>query len=216
MTVQDPSPRPGLRERKKAQTRKAIADSAKRMFAERSYAKVTVAEIADAANIAVKTLFTYFASKEDILFEGEDDACEALVDHVAGRPRGSSPFEAMQSFMLAHVDATGRGALAELEAFQKMIDGGAPIAARLLSMWEHFEERLTEVLALETGAPADAPVPRAVAAMLIAMYRLQTSREVRSHIAAFPPERQREARRQWIQASAAAIGSGVRDYARRA
>jgi len=143
-------PGPGLRERKKALTREAIADSAKRMFAERSYDQVTVAEIADAANIAVKTLFTYFASKEDILLAGEEEACAELARHVAERPEGSSPFDAMQSFML------------------------------------------------------------------ISLYRLQTSGEIRSYIASFPPDRQRQARGHWIQASAAIIGSGIKDYGHKA
>ncbi|NED91890.1 helix-turn-helix transcriptional regulator, partial [Streptomyces sp. SID11233] len=63
-----PSPAPGLRERKKRMTRQAILDAAEALFARDGYEGVTVAQIADRANISVKTLFTYFSSKEDLAF----------------------------------------------------------------------------------------------------------------------------------------------------
>ncbi|MGI8447637.1 MAG: helix-turn-helix domain-containing protein [Streptosporangiaceae bacterium] len=57
-----------LAARKRALTRAAIADAAQRRFGERGFGHVTVAEIADAANVSVKTLFVYFRSKEDLAF----------------------------------------------------------------------------------------------------------------------------------------------------
>jgi AcrR family transcriptional regulator len=58
----------GLRERKKLQTREALLRVSRELFEARGYDQVTVAEIADAADISVKTLFTYFRSKEDLAF----------------------------------------------------------------------------------------------------------------------------------------------------
>jgi AcrR family transcriptional regulator len=73
-----------LRERKKQLTRQALLTAADRLFAARGYDNVTVAEIADAANISVKTLFTHFASTEDLAFA--DDA--ELRDAITGSPDG--------------------------------------------------------------------------------------------------------------------------------
>jgi AcrR family transcriptional regulator len=56
----------GLRERKKRQTRQLIADTARRLFAERSFEDVTVAEVAGAADVAEATVFNYFPTKEDL------------------------------------------------------------------------------------------------------------------------------------------------------
>src|SRR6187402_2702238 len=89
MTDQVPAPT-GLRERKKLRTRKAIADAAKRLFEQRGFDHVTVAEVAEAADISAKTLFTYFASKEDLLFDDEDELRDMIVAAIRDRPPGDS------------------------------------------------------------------------------------------------------------------------------
>lgn len=78
-----------LRERKKAITRRAIRDAAERLFAERGYDEVTVAEIADAANVSVKTLFVYYRSKEDLVF-ADTELLDRLIAGLAARPAGVS------------------------------------------------------------------------------------------------------------------------------
>ncbi|MFC7639696.1 TetR/AcrR family transcriptional regulator [Streptosporangium lutulentum] len=79
----------GLRERKKRQTRQAIAEAAMRLFAERGFEAVTVNEIAAAAGVAKVTLFTYFPTKESLVLSSVADDDVAKV--VAGRRPGQSP-----------------------------------------------------------------------------------------------------------------------------
>src|SRR5574341_318016 len=82
----------GLRERKKLRTRRALADAASRLFLERGYDATTVADIAAAAEVSTRTFFSYFPSKEDVLFADTDERIEGLAAAFAdargdGEPR---------------------------------------------------------------------------------------------------------------------------------
>ncbi len=70
----------GLRERKKRETRRRLLETATTLFSERGFDQVSVAEIADAADVSKMTVFNYFDSKEDLVFA-------PLEEHVATPPR---------------------------------------------------------------------------------------------------------------------------------
>ena len=76
----------GLRERKKHATRKAIHDAGMRLFAERGFAATTMEQVAEAADVSRATVFTYFASKEDIVFGDAPLALAALADQLREAP----------------------------------------------------------------------------------------------------------------------------------
>jgi AcrR family transcriptional regulator len=90
----------GLRERKKAATRQAISDVATRLFEERGFEPVTVAEIAETADVSVKTVFNYFGSKEELFFDREDELLEGMVRRLRERGPGASATEAMRPLLL--------------------------------------------------------------------------------------------------------------------
>ncbi|MFB9624533.1 TetR/AcrR family transcriptional regulator [Nonomuraea helvata] len=95
----------GLRERKKEQTRRRIAEVALRLFDERGYDAVTVNEIAEAAGVAKVTLFNYFPTKDCLVTEGIKDDLAAIV---AGRPEGVTPLGALREHYRA-LAAQGAG-----------------------------------------------------------------------------------------------------------
>src|SRR5215216_2179623 len=98
----------GLRERKKQRTRELIAETARRLFAERGFERVTVAEIARAAEVAEKTVFNYFPTKEDLVYWRLESFEDELLQAVRGRDQGESVLAAFGRFVLAR-----RGLLAE-------------------------------------------------------------------------------------------------------
>jgi AcrR family transcriptional regulator len=90
-------PRPGLRERKKAKTRNAIQEHALRLFREQGYARTTVEQIAEAAEVSPSTFFRYFPTKEDVVLY---DALDPLLIEAMGhQPLDLQPLEAMRRAM---------------------------------------------------------------------------------------------------------------------
>src|SRR5215204_6850725 len=84
------APTEGLRERKKRAAREAIASTARRLFAERGFDAVTVAEVAAAADVSEKTVFNHFPTKEDLAFAGREEGIARLVADIIERPPGAS------------------------------------------------------------------------------------------------------------------------------
>ncbi len=81
----------GLRERKKLRTRRAIAGAALRLFDERGYEETTIADIAAAAEVSPRTFFSYFPSKDDVVFAEMDERLADVRAGLAERPPGETP-----------------------------------------------------------------------------------------------------------------------------
>ena len=75
----------GIRERKRAETRQRISDCATRLFERRGFESVTLAEVAAAADVSVKTVVNYFGAKEDLFFDAEPAVLDVLAAAVDGR-----------------------------------------------------------------------------------------------------------------------------------
>jgi AcrR family transcriptional regulator len=157
----------GLRERKKEQTRRAIEDAAFRLFAERGFQATTVADIAEAADVAPRTFFAYFPSKEDVLFADFDETSEALAARLRDRLPGETTFDALRAWIT--------GLLPDLEADEnrealrhRLCSEYESIAAHERHLMARFEAIIAESVAADLGdAPSDLR-PRMIAAAAIA------------------------------------------------
>lgn len=87
---------PSLREQHKADTRARIAAAALHLFAERGYAGVTVGEVAAAAGVGERTLYRYFADKDDLLFAEDEQMRAALRSAMEHQPDGQAPFTVLR------------------------------------------------------------------------------------------------------------------------
>src|SRR6185295_13497619 len=94
----------GLRERKKARTRRLIADTAARLFAEHGYENVAVSAVAREAEVAEQTVYNYFPTKERLVTDRDEQIHERLCDLVRSRSPGVTPAAAMREFVLRSVD----------------------------------------------------------------------------------------------------------------
>jgi len=119
----------GLRERKKEQTRQLIADTAWRLFADRGFDRVTVAEVARQAEVATATVFNYFPNKEDLFFFRLDAFGAGLVEAVGARPVGEPVLAAFRRAMLASGGLLAQVQAGDLQALERLRTVNRVIAA---------------------------------------------------------------------------------------
>ncbi|GAA4045498.1 TetR/AcrR family transcriptional regulator [Nonomuraea soli] len=84
-----------LRDRKRRRTRRAIVEAAVELFEERGYDGTTIADIAEAAEIGSRTFFSYFASKEEVLWPESDGRIVAVLEAIATRAADDGPADVL-------------------------------------------------------------------------------------------------------------------------
>jgi AcrR family transcriptional regulator len=147
--------KPGLRERKKANTRLAISNVATKMFIERGFDDVTVAEVAAAADVSVATIFNYFETKEELFFDREGETIEAQRRFICERKAGETIPSVLHREFLAAIDAGVPELMLNGPSFLRTIEGSSALRARVRLGFEKAEALLAETLAEETVAAAD-------------------------------------------------------------
>jgi AcrR family transcriptional regulator len=174
-------PSAGLRAWKKARTRTTISDVATGLFMRDGFEAVTVAQIAAAAEVSVKTVFNYFPSKEDLFFDRVDDVIGALVDAVVERPAGQTIVGALHGVLadrLAPFDP-GWSRLRNVEAyegFRRFLateEASPALRTRRLVIGELWTARLAQLFAHQLRLPNGDPRAATLAAMVVAAMTLR-------------------------------------------
>ncbi|MEU9851728.1 TetR family transcriptional regulator [Streptomyces sp. NPDC047974] len=140
----------GLRTRKKQRTRDAIGDAAVSLFLERGFDRVSVNEIAAAAEVSKPTLFRYFPTKEDLVLHRFADHQGEAARVVRDRTSGTGPMTALHRHFRARLDrfdpVTGLDDHPEVVAFHRLVFTTPSLAARLTQYQAEDEEALAEAL----------------------------------------------------------------------
>lgn len=164
----------GLRERKKQRTRQQITETAWRLFAERGFDQVPVAEIAREAEVSEATVFNYFPTKEDLVFHRMEAFEQELLDAIRNRDTSESIVHAFGRFVLKP-----RGFLASddpeanegMRSAARVITGSPALLAREREILESYTDSLAALVATERGVGADDVEPWVIANALIGVHR---------------------------------------------
>ena len=164
----------GLRERKKQRTRQLLADTARRLFNERGFEQVSIAEIARVAEVSPATVFNYFPSKEDLVYSGLETFEQRLLAAIRERPSGETVLAAFARFVLEPRGlfvAKGEEEAEQLIALTRMIAASPALLAREQQILARYTDALAKLIADETGAGAGDLRPYVAANALMGVHR---------------------------------------------
>lgn len=142
---------PTRRERKKLETRQALERAALRLFAERGYEQTTVEDIAEAADVAVRTFFRYFSSKQDVLFgDVVTERVTRLRTGLAARPMDESPLESVTAVM-DQLDFDGPDEEQQILARMDLMRQQPSFVGRYLEIIDEMRLAVVDFVASRTG-----------------------------------------------------------------
>ncbi len=176
----------GLRERKRIERRQAIEAAAVDLFERHGFDATTIEDIAAVVDIAPRTFFSYFATKEDVVLADYNGRLELILTGLDDRPLTEPPWAALRAAFAA--------AAADYEAQRDQlirrftIMTTAPsVFARSLQLQAGWEDALTERLARRTSAGPSDPAPGLLAAAALAAMRASLQHWLRTgHAAELP------------------------------
>ncbi|MCB1270172.1 MAG: TetR family transcriptional regulator [Microthrixaceae bacterium] len=163
---------PGLRERKKLQRRAAIEAAALDLFEEHGFDGTTTEQIAARADIAPRTFFSYFATKEDVVLADYAQRLDRIVEELARRPAGESPWDALRASLLVVASDYEDERSALMRRFRIMTTNPS-VFARSLALQAGWEDTLSSVISerIDTDGEQGGMLARLLAASALAAMR---------------------------------------------
>jgi AcrR family transcriptional regulator len=158
----------GLREAKKRRTRESIALAAADLFRERGFAAVTVDDVARAADVSRQTVFNYFPTKEQMLFDREDELGAALLALVRDRPDGASLVAAFRAHTRGFWERFGRILRdgGQTHGFWEIVQTSPALRDYAEASFGRQADSVGDELAREWHRPPDDPICHALARAL--------------------------------------------------
>jgi AcrR family transcriptional regulator len=190
------------------QTRARIAEVAARLFLERGYDTVTVAEVARQAGVSSVTVFNHFPRKEDLFLDRAVDAEEILRSAVRDRPTGVDALASLRDATLRLVD--GRHPLSGLNdrsvPFFRTVAGSPALVARVREIAADLQRTLAEELERDPTFEGDASL---LAAFFLAGYGTVLVETARCRTAEEPPNVVEDDHRARLETLFRALRAGV-------
>ncbi|WP_267426249.1 TetR/AcrR family transcriptional regulator [Methylobacterium sp. GC_Met_2] len=163
---------PDRRTRKRQATRQAISDAATRLFLEQGFDRVTVDQIAEAADVGRMTVFNHFPRKEDMFFDREGEIRGTMSAAISGRASRTSPVAALR--LLAHRLVGERNPLIPLSeetlSFVATALASEALKARVRQLCSEFTQDLAAMLAVSVGREAGDPDGHLAASLMVATW----------------------------------------------
>ncbi|MDR3474841.1 MAG: TetR/AcrR family transcriptional regulator [Devosia sp.] len=160
---------PDRRTRKRLATRQAISDAATRLFHERGFDRVTVDEIANAADVGRMTVFNHFPRKEDMFFDLDERGREDLLEALLHRDPGMAPIEAMRLFAHRAIEEQRPyvSFSRESQNFIETMEASEPLKARARAIRDELVQVLTAALSEAVGHASSDPEAHLAASLLV-------------------------------------------------
>ncbi|KAF1044964.1 MAG: putative mycofactocin biosynthesis transcriptional regulator MftR [Herbaspirillum frisingense] len=166
----DSAPPPeGLRERKRRETRRRIAEVAQGLFMAHGYAATTLDDIAAQAGISRRTFFSYFKSKDDIILYWRDADTAALLAELLKTSPDAEPLEAIRDLMVAHI---GRFTTEQMTVVDNLMRSSESLLARKQAFYAEQEVMLFDALCQVWRHPEHRAKLRIVAMVSVGAMRL--------------------------------------------
>ncbi len=143
-----------MRDRKKAQTRDALITAGIRLFAERGFAAVTVADIAAAVDVSPRTFHRYFPDKVELLFADDHELQVIVRGALQQQPPGAEPSMVVRSVLAAISERLGN-THAELVIREQLLSRTSVLRDRNLAKRAAIEQLMAEHLATRLGVAVD-------------------------------------------------------------
>jgi AcrR family transcriptional regulator len=145
-------PLPGRRERKKLATRHALSSAALQLAMERGLENVTIEDITDRADVALRTFSNYFASKHEAICAIPADRARRIGASLLERPASEPLWEALINAVLQHYDGAGQALGEESMVAIGLVVNSPAIRGEYLKIHSEMQDALAVAIAERTGA----------------------------------------------------------------